>query len=80
MSAPDLTALKQDITSFDADPYEYSLADAKALRKRIYHAMYYDDQGWRKMDTLDHAQLARAIVRIKSIEPELYDPSIGMYK
>ena len=79
MPRPNLTELKAQITAFDLEPLMYDINDAKALRKEIYHAMYYDDQGWQKMDMLDHVGLARALVRIKSIEPELFDPTVGMY-
>ena len=81
MPRPNLAELQAQIAAFDASPLMYfiDINDAKALRKEIYHAMYYDDQGWQKMDMLDHVNLARALVRIKSIEPELYDPTISMY-
>lgn len=68
MPRPDLTQLKADIAAFDDGPLAFSLDECKALRKRIYHALWYDDQGIQKMDMIDHVRLTRAIVRIKSIE------------
>ena len=80
MPRPNLTELKEAIAAFDTGPLDFSVPEAKALRKEIYHAMYYDDQGWQKMNISDHIGLARALMRIKSIEPELYDPTVGMYR
>ena len=77
MPAPNLADIQSAIAAFDKGPLGYSLPEAKDLRKLIYHAMYYDDQGWQKLSYIDRVRLTRAIVRIKSIEPALYDPSFA---
>ena len=75
MPRPNLAQIKTDIAAFDDGPLAFTLDECKALRKRIYHALYYDDQGWQKMDMIDHVRLARATVRIKSIEEHI----LGLY-
>ena len=67
MAKPNIPALFQELARFDDGPLAYSQADTKALRQRIYHALYYDDQGWHKIDFVDHVRLARGLARINSL-------------
>ena len=68
MPKPDIAAIKREFTRFNVGPLAFSLAEAKALRQQIYHALYYDDQGWQKLSMSDHITLARMIPRIRGIE------------
>ena len=73
MSKPNVPALLADLEVFDQGPLAFDLDECKALRQRIYHALYYDDQGWHKLDFVVHVHLARMLARIRGIEDSVRD-------
>ena len=68
MSRPDIPVLKQDLAIFNDGPCLYDMGDTARMRKRIYHALYYHNQGWQELSTSDVYKLRSMLARIKGYE------------